>query len=216
MLITLPATLRDRNRTRALARRPLSDYSQPCRIVGQARAAHRLSRPSCGWRLGLAGRHTGRASNQPLYSKANGHASGAIRGPGYHAPRLVRPNGYAGPDEATEAVSQYEPTNELMDWAFAEGGYLIDYDEKRALVFGCPVDLDEFAELGEGADSSFQQGGLPFLQQIGPNWIGWELVWDDHGVDAFAAHLRRRSIGDIAVQPDSHPPDTTGPIEFRP
>ena len=94
VLITLPATLRDRNRTRALARRPLSDDSLPCRIVGQVRAAHRLSRPSCGWRLGLAGRHTGRASNQPLHSEANGHASGAIRGPGFHAPRMVRPNGY--------------------------------------------------------------------------------------------------------------------------
>jgi hypothetical protein len=122
----------------------------------------------------------------------------------------------AGPDEATESVSQYEPTNELMDWASAEGGYLIDFDEKKAIVFGCPVDLDEFAELGEGADSSFLQGGLAFLQRIGPNWIGWELVWDDHGVDAFAAHLRKRSIGNPTVQPDSHPPETSGPIEFRP
>ena len=39
----------------------------------------------------------------------------------------------AGPDEACEAVSHYEPTNELMDWAFAEGGYLIDFDEKKRL-----------------------------------------------------------------------------------
>ena len=122
----------------------------------------------------------------------------------------------AGPDEACEAVSHYELTNELMDWAFAEGGYLIDFDERKAIVFGCPVDLGEFAELEEGADSAFLQGGLPFLQHIGPNWTGWKLIWDDHGVDAFAAHLRRRSIGDIVVQPDSHPPDTSGPIEFGP
>ena len=122
----------------------------------------------------------------------------------------------AGPDEACEAVSHYEPTNELMDWAFAEGGYLIDFDEKKAIVFGCPVDLGEFAELDESADLPFMQGGLPFLQHIGPNWTGWKLIWDDHGVDAFAAHLRRRSIGDIVVQPDSHPPDTSGPIEFGP
>jgi hypothetical protein len=128
----------------------------------------------------------------------------------------------AGPDGACEALSQYEPTDELMDWAFAEGGYLIDFDEKKAIVFGCPVDLDEFTDPDVDADEqfpdstpAFEEGGLPFLQQIGPNWVSWKLVWDDHGVDAFAAHLRRRSIAGIVVQPDSHPPDTSEAIEYQ-
>ena len=121
----------------------------------------------------------------------------------------------AGPDEACGAVSACEPIDELMEWAFAEGGYLIDFDEKTAIAFGCPADLDEFAEFDEVADSSFLEGGLPLLQQVAPNWAGWKLVWDDRGVDAFAAHLRRRSIENIAVQPDSHPPDTSGPVEYQ-
>jgi hypothetical protein len=127
-----------------------------------------------------------------------------------------------GPDEACDAISQFEEADGLLDWAFAEGGYLIDFDEKKAIVFGQPIDLDEFAGSDGDADeqlpesnSPFKQGGLPFLEHIGPSWAGWKLVWDDHGVDAFAAHLRRRNIADIAVEPASHPPDTAEPIEYR-
>lgn len=127
-----------------------------------------------------------------------------------------------GPEAACEAISEYEPTDELLDWAFAEGGYLIDFDEKRAIAFGCSVDLDEFADVDDEADepsrepsSPFEQGGLAFLEHVGPSWAGWTLVWDDHGVDAFAAHLKRRSITDIAVQPDSHPPETSAAIEYQ-
>src|SRR5712691_7684571 len=83
----------------------------------------------------------------------------------------------AGPDQAGEAVSQFEQANELMDWAFAEGGYLIDFDEKKAIVFGHTVDLDEFADPDGSVDeqlhelnSPFEQGGLAFLQHIVANW----------------------------------------------
>jgi hypothetical protein len=128
----------------------------------------------------------------------------------------------AGPDGACGALSQYEQTSELMDWAFAEGGYLIDFDEKKAIVFGCPVDLDEFADLDGNADeqfresnSTFEQGGLAYLQNIGPSWVGWKLVWDDQGVDAFAAHLRKRNIAGIVVRPDSHPPETAEAMAYQ-
>jgi hypothetical protein len=127
----------------------------------------------------------------------------------------------AGPDEACEVVSQFEPANGLMEWVSAEGGYLIDFDEKKAIVFGCQVEFDEFAGSDASTDdqfresnSPFEQGELAFLQHVGPRWPGWKLVWDEHGVDAFAAHLRSRNIDDIAIQPDSHPPETPKPIEY--
>jgi hypothetical protein len=39
----------------------------------------------------------------------------------------------AGPDGACEAISEFEPTNALMHWVSAEGGYLIDFDEKERI-----------------------------------------------------------------------------------
>ena len=127
-----------------------------------------------------------------------------------------------GPDAACREISSYEQVDELMDWAFAEAGYLLDFDEKTAILFGCAFGLDELGESDEDVDSPtgeagspFEEGGLALLRHIAPNWSGWTLVWDDHGVDAFAAHLRRRSIEGIAVQPDSHPPDTADAIEYR-
>lgn len=61
----------------------------------------------------------------------------------------------------------------------------------------------------------FAEGGLAHLEHIGPSWTGWKLIWDGRGVDAFAAHLRQRSISDIAVQPDAHPPETSEAIEYQ-
>src|SRR6185436_4644965 len=42
----------------------------------------------------------------------------------------------AGPDEAVSALKEMEATDELLDWAFAEGGYLLDFDSKSAIAFG--------------------------------------------------------------------------------
>jgi hypothetical protein len=126
-----------------------------------------------------------------------------------------------GPNKACETASGFEPADELMDWACAEGGYLIDFDEKKVITFGCPVDLEDFADGGEDGEEfgesepSFAEGGLPFLQHIAPNWVGWKLVWDERGVDAFAAHLKGRGITDIATQPESHPPDIEPPVEHQ-
>jgi hypothetical protein len=127
-----------------------------------------------------------------------------------------------GPAKAAQAISALQPTAELMDWAFAEGGYLIDFDEKRAIVFGYPaaVELDEFEDLGELQDAfaegmarasaledALTRSPADFLQAISSNWAGWMLDWDDRGVDAFAEHLGKRAIRSLATQPPGAPPD---------
>ena len=140
----------------------------------------------------------------------------------------------AGPEQATAAAEEMESTRELLDWAFAEAGYLLDFDEMQALVFGYPegeeFEDEEFEvddegeegaeddEVGESdatdlessvdLDSALRRSPLAFLEFIAPRWQGWHLHWDDRGVDAFAAHLERRGIGSIATQPASHPADS--------
>jgi hypothetical protein len=119
-----------------------------------------------------------------------------------------------GPADATAAAEAAEPTTELLDWAFAEAGFLLDFDECVAIVFGQPepIDLDEFAEFGaqelaavNDLETALERGALEFLKAIAPQWTGWHLIWDERGVDAFAAHLARRSIGSIVTQPRKHP-----------
>jgi hypothetical protein len=127
-----------------------------------------------------------------------------------------------GPEAASAAIEAMEPTSELMDWAFAEAGYLLDFDERRAIVFGTPEEVDlEFDDMGElglevtgdeiaaasELQSALRQGPLGFLQCIAPRWSGWLLHWDDRGVDAFAEHLERRGIRTLTTQPPSHPAD---------
>jgi hypothetical protein len=127
-----------------------------------------------------------------------------------------------GPEKAARAASVLQQTDELLDWAFAEGGYLIDFDEKRAIVFGSPssVELDDLGELGElqdvvaqsmakasELDDALLRSPLDFLRAISSPWAGWQLDWDDRGVDAFAAHLERRAIRTIKEQPPSARPN---------
>jgi hypothetical protein len=121
----------------------------------------------------------------------------------------------AGPEEAVAALQGMEQTEELLDWAFAEGGYLLDFDNNTAIAFGY-LDIDGPEEM-EGDSSkevaevvtALERGGPDFLQHIAPRWKGWLLKWDDRGVDAFSAYLRQRNITGITCQPDSHPPDRT-------
>ena len=127
-----------------------------------------------------------------------------------------------GPTEAFNALSEMETTSELMDWAFAEGGYLLDFDQKVAIVFGSPFDADEFGDFEDKFSiptdpvcEAFEQGIPAFLAYVSAAWTGWKIVWDDCGVDAFAAHLKARNITSIAVQPESYPPETTPPIVFQ-
>ena len=126
-----------------------------------------------------------------------------------------------GPGEARSAARSSEPTTELMDWAFAEAGYLLDFDENRAIAFGHP-DLpldDDFLEADTAAAmnaamDALNQGPAEFFKHVAAKWRGWTLVWDDRGVDAFAEHLARRSITVIQTQPASHPAKTADPVEF--
>jgi hypothetical protein len=123
-----------------------------------------------------------------------------------------------GPKGASRALVLMERTEELMDWGFAEGGYLIDFDEKRAIVFGYPSDdlldwaetseIDGLAEMVSEAvressaiDRALEEGPLQFLETIAPQWAGWHLQWDDRGVDAFADYLSGRSLSSPRTQP---------------
>jgi hypothetical protein len=123
-----------------------------------------------------------------------------------------------GPDGAVAVLEPMEPCTELMDWAFAEGGYLLDFDEKRAIVFGLPgddldleelegVDPDELAQ-GSAVHEALLESPSAFLASVAPRWAGWLLRWDDAGVDAFSAHLERRGIDNISTQPKAHPDGT--------
>jgi hypothetical protein len=120
----------------------------------------------------------------------------------------------AGPADAIAAAEASERTSELLDWAFAEAGFLLDFDECMAIVFGWPepMALDELAELGapdmapvNELDATLERGPLEFLKAIAPRWKGWLLRWDERGVDAFAEHLVRRGVESIIVQPRKHP-----------
>jgi hypothetical protein len=129
-----------------------------------------------------------------------------------------------GPEHATKAMKEYSPTDELMDWAFAEAGYLIDHDEKTAIGFGVPFgddevfDEDDDVELPEEdpAMSKLQNEDYEgFLQAITECWPGWRLVWDERGVDAFSEYLSRRGINGIQCAESSHPPHTKPPVSVE-
>jgi hypothetical protein len=127
-----------------------------------------------------------------------------------------------GPESASQELNKYSRTTELLSWCYAEGGYLIDFDERLAIVFGPTVDLEEFAdEDGKINDKlqrelePFAKEGIPYLSHIAGKWSGWKLIWDDHGVDAFAAHLKARKITGIETQHDSHPPETEKPVKYQ-
>lgn len=121
-----------------------------------------------------------------------------------------------GPNEAAAVASAAQPTTELLDWAFAEGGFLLDFDEKRAIIFGMPGEPMDPADLAELCDvdpaevqqadplgQTLEAGPEEYLRSITLQWAGWSLSWDDRGVDSFAAHLSRRQIAGIVAQPPS-------------
>ena len=125
----------------------------------------------------------------------------------------------AGPNDAMTMLADCESTNELMDCAFAEGGYLIDVDDRVAIVFGPWIDesaLDFDASEGEADDeviAEFDAG--QYLANIAEAWAGWKLIFDDRGVDAFAEYLQAKKISDITTQPVSHPADVRPKCELQ-
>ncbi|MDP1799109.1 MAG: hypothetical protein Q8K78_16570, partial [Planctomycetaceae bacterium] len=113
---------------------------------------------------------------------------------------------------------------QLLDWAFAEGGYLIDFDHRCAIVFGelsfDEVDFDEFddevlAEIAESDTCSDIEGPREFLERIAPAWSGWTIIWDQRGVDAFAIYLQQRKISTITTEPPSHPETVEPPVVIK-
>lgn len=119
-----------------------------------------------------------------------------------------------GPDQATSVAETNEPTTKLLDWGFCEGGFLIDYDERRCITFGY-VDIDgddmpanmrkELAAFG----AAFAKGPAGVFKFVAPVWPGWTLEWNEQGADAFADHLERRGITGIQREPRSK--DDHGP-----
>ena len=125
-----------------------------------------------------------------------------------------------GPELALKNLEETEPTTELLDWAFCEGGYLLDFDQELVIVFGEILDEDYFADdvddepdaeedefSEDDADNNERAEALEFLQSLVPHWAGWTLCWDQRGADAFAAHLAERQITSISCEPASHSAD---------
>jgi hypothetical protein len=122
-----------------------------------------------------------------------------------------------GPEAAVAYLDQFQTTNQLLSWALAEGGYLLDFDEHRVIVFGSlDPELDELDEVDEGSlsvkldpENSDHESHMPnfrsFFESIASQWRGWILCHDERGVDAFADHLARRGILSIETPPPSHP-----------
>ena len=123
----------------------------------------------------------------------------------------------AGPGEGIKILTDFEPTTELLDWAFAEGGYLIDFDASTSIIFGFPIDETEFElyELDNPTDEPIEEFAPKYLQKIAPKWKGWKLIFDDRGVDAFASYLHSKNIEEIQCQPTSHPAKISPPYELQ-
>lgn len=127
-----------------------------------------------------------------------------------------------GPVQATAFAEQMEATEELDEWGFAEGGFLIDHDRSTLIAFGYPAGLEEeLEELDEvlmqemeALEAALESGPRAFLKHIASRWSGWRLRWDDRGVDAFGEYLRMLDISTIKTQAESHPQDTLS-VEYQ-
>lgn len=92
-----------------------------------------------------------------------------------------------GPEDAAASASEFEATDELLDWAFMEGGYLVDFDEKNLIVFGLTeedlgvefseFDEDEQEEGGKQADESEERAADPVEDEADDD--AGEDEWDE-------------------------------------
>lgn len=127
-----------------------------------------------------------------------------------------------GPDAAAEVWSDpaFE-TDGFYEWAFAEGGYLIDFDRKTMIVFGETMPEDELTH-GDGEidpmvpkmNQAFEQGKAEFLELLSDKWPGWTLIYDDRGVDRFCTYLKENEIPGIPLIEPSHPDDLKPPVQL--
>ncbi|MDA0242860.1 MAG: hypothetical protein OT477_05550 [Chloroflexi bacterium] len=119
----------------------------------------------------------------------------------------------AGPKATVEFTSNMEKINEL-DGVFAEGGYLIDFDQNIAIVFGYPFDDDDLDENAKQINFALREGELEYLKHIANVWSTWKLIWDYNGIESFINHLKSRGITDIGILPRSISSDIP-PISFQ-
>ena len=131
-----------------------------------------------------------------------------------------------GPEKALQALEITDKTNELMERAWAEGGYLVDFDHHTAIVFGYQditgLSEEDFIKMGKdeadksrAVHSAFEKGPLNYLKYIAPHWKGWLLLWDNRGVDRFSEYLQQRNISTIRWQPASSPPSQLKLAEYQ-
>jgi hypothetical protein len=115
-----------------------------------------------------------------------------------------------GPKSVEDSMKGNEKTTELMEWCWAEGGFLLDHDKKRLVTFGY-VDFDP--DEAEGIPPDVVKAINAFIDaanepqtlfaHVSKKWKGWTLEWNEAGTDAFAAHLASRGIKSIKTKPPS-------------
>ncbi|PZS28705.1 MAG: hypothetical protein DLM59_14125 [Pseudonocardiales bacterium] len=116
-----------------------------------------------------------------------------------------------GPSGCLLVADFAEMTDELMNWASAAGGFLIDFDNSHCILFGTPQ-LPEDGDYEPAALTALQafdrelgKGPEALLAFVAPMWAGWTIEWNDRGVDAFADYLTSRGVTSITTQPPSAP-----------
>ena len=107
-----------------------------------------------------------------------------------------------GPDEFSDELTyETEEVDELMDSAFAEAAVLIDHDAKQCILYGYSwgpeywVDGDgnPFPDLVE-LDELLAESPDKFIAKIQPAWDGWDLKFDERGIDAVTEYLRDNDL----------------------
>lgn len=123
-----------------------------------------------------------------------------------------------GADAVEKLVPKlHAPTKALLDWAFAEGGFLVDYDERVCIAFGAPeLDVGDLPEEYQAqlleALGAFDAGWPSYVAFLADGWPGFTMIWDERGVDAFAEHLTRRGLTGIRCAKPSHPKSIAAPV----
>ena len=79
------------------------------------------------------------------------------------------------------------------DWLddCAEGGYLVDFDNKVGIVFGAKYESDGTSTDPRSAkiDSAIDNGSDSYLAHVSSGWPEWTLRWAD--VDEFEDHVKQ-------------------------
>lgn len=119
----------------------------------------------------------------------------------------------SGPVEASICASIYPEDSRLLRWDIADAGYLIDFDQKRAIVFGSTYSNPEEIERNEKIireleliNCAFKTSPMKYLQCIAPQWSGWLISWDSRCIDAFSTYLQQNGIDTISYDPPFQPP----------